>query len=881
MLELPTGTLTLLFSDIEGSTVLVHRLGSQWGLALSEQRRILRSAFEDFGGTEMGTEGDSFFVVFRSAQNAVRAALRGQRQLQEHRWPGDQELRVRTGIHTGEPERHEEGYVGLDVHRAARIGATAHGGQVVISDATKQLVDDLGDLVEIRDLGRHRLKDLESAEHLYDVVADGLISDFPPLRSLGKPSALPIAPTPLVGRDADLASVRARFDVPETRLVTLTGPGGSGKTRLAVAVAAHMERAFPAGVYFIGLQAVNDPDLMWATIADALDVTGDASLPPADRVGTYLSRRQALLVLDNLEQIVDADHVVAALLSAAPLVSILATSRRSLHLIGENEYPVPPLALPGPDVSDPDRASHSAAVEMFVQHAQMVRPSFQLTDANTADVLAVCRRLDGLPLAIELAAARARLLSPRALLHRIDDRLGTGVTASDRPERQRTLGATIAWSYDLLGPVEQQMFRRLGVFSSSADIDAIVAVAGDGTDDPLDTIGALVDANLVYVMEEADGEPHAALLETIRHFARDRLDDAGEGDDVRLRHLRWCIDMASRTTELLRGAHHVTALDQMSVIENDVRAALDWSLRPSGTPDQTTVEAGHELLGLMTRYWYRFGNVREARGWQERGVATSDGADTESNVTLLHGLGVSMLQQNEVDNSFATFERSLQMARRLGHREFEVRALNDLAIANRQSGQYSEAMRLMWENLALAREIDDPTRVATALSNLVVLHIDVGEYAEAVRIAQESIAANERNGDAWGVAIDRLNYTAAILKSEGPEAALDRYVEWAEHIASFGDNELTIDLAELGASIHAGLGKPELAACLLGSAESQRDRSAMRRSRAEQTLIDEWIVPARSTIDPAAWDDGYAAGRELSPDAAIELAIGVRSPRTP
>jgi predicted ATPase len=642
-----------------------------------------------------------------------------------------------------------------------------------------------------------------------------------------------------------------------------------------------MERAFPAGVYFIGLQAAKDPDLMWATIAEVLDATGDTNLPPADRVSTFLSRRQALLVLDNLEQIVDADHVVAALLSAAPLVSILATSRRSLHLVGENEYPVPPLALPEPGESDPDRASRTAAVEMFVQHAQMVRPSFQLTGANTADVLAVCRRLDGLPLAIELAAARARLLSPRALLNHIDDRLGTGVTAADRPERQRTLGATIAWSYDLLEPFEQQVFRRLGVFSSSADLDAIAAVAGDGSDDPLDTIGRLVDANLVYVTEEADGEPHAALLETIRRFARDRLDDAGEGDEVRLRHLRWCIDMASRTSALLRGAHHMTALDQMSVIENDVRAALDWSLSPAETLGQTTVEAGHELLGLMTRYWYRFGNVAEARGWQERGVATSDGADTESNVTLLHGLGVSMLQQNEVDNSFATFERSLQMARRLGHREFETRALNDLAIANRQCGNYSEAMLLMSENLALAREIDDPTRVATALSNLVVLHIDVGEHAEAVRIAQESIAANERNGDAWGVAIDRLNYTAAILKSEGPEAAFDRYVEWAEHIASFGDNELTIDLAELGASIHAGLGQPEVAARLLGSAESQRDRSALRRSGAEQTLIDEWIVPARSAIDPAAWDDAYAAGRELSPTAAIELAIRARSPSTP
>lgn len=486
MPALPSGTLTLLFSDIESSTVAVNRLGARWGEALDAQRRILRSVFDEHGGHEMGTEGDSFFIVFASARHALMAAVEGQRLLYQHEWPDGVPVRVRMGMHTGEPTQHDEGYFGIDVHRAARVAAIAHGGQIVISEATRQLVSDVNEGVSRRDLGWHRLKDLKEPEHLYDVVVEGLPSQFPALRSLGTLANLPTIGTILVGRDIELDELNTRFERDDVRLVTLTGTGGSGKTRLALAVAASLEEQFPTGIFFVALHTADRAALMWGTIAEAVGATGVTDEGPEERTLRFLFERRALLLLDNLEQIPDADVVVSQLLNSAPDVRVLATSRRPLHLVAEHEYPVLPLELPAPDTEDRQQAGGAAAVEFFVLRAQMAQPKFSLTHSNTPDVVKLCRRLDGLPLAIELAAARCRLLSPRALLSRIDDRLGVGVTASDRVERQRTLGKTIAWSYDLLAPAGQQVFRRLGVFSRSADIAAVENVVGTDGADPLD-----------------------------------------------------------------------------------------------------------------------------------------------------------------------------------------------------------------------------------------------------------------------------------------------------------------------------------------------------------------------------------------------------------
>ena len=476
MRPLPTGTITLLFSDIEGSTLTLSRLGERWGEALSAQRAILRRVFKAYDGREMGTEGDSFFVVFSSARQAVLAAVEGQRRLQGHDWPEGVPLMVRMGLHTGEPTRHEDGYIGIDVHRAARIAGTSSGGQVVLSEATRLLAGSPDDDVGIRDLGWHRLKDLSEPEHLYDLVVPGLPSQFPPLRSIGAVASLPTGSTPLIGRDGELAELRSAVADPQVRLLTLTGPGGTGKTRLAVAVAAAVEHEFPAGMFFVDLHTADRAATLWLGIADAVGVTGDAEELPPERVRRFLADRCVLLILDNLEQVADADLVVSDLLSRAPRITVLATSRRPLHLVSEYEHPVPPLELPERSAAGPEDAAGSGAVQLFVRRARMVRPGFDVTPQNVVDVVELCRRLDGLPLAIELAAARSKLLTPHALLSRLDHTLASAIPSADRTERQRTLSATISWSYELLTDPEQGVFRRLGVFAGHCDLEAIEAV---------------------------------------------------------------------------------------------------------------------------------------------------------------------------------------------------------------------------------------------------------------------------------------------------------------------------------------------------------------------------------------------------------------------
>lgn len=418
--ELPAGTVTLLFSDIEGSTALLSRLGDAYADTLDGQRRLLRQAWAEHGGIELGTEGDSFYVVFPTAEGAVKAAAQAQRQLAAHEWPGGEQVRVRMGVHTGAPTPHDGAYVGLDVHRAARIASAAHGGQVLISKTTADLVETcLPNAVTVKDLGSHQLKDIALPERLLQLAIDGLPAQFPPPKTLGSASSLPRPATPLVGRAGELTELSALVGSPQVRLVTLTGPGGSGKTRLAIALGHHMVDSFPDGVYFVPLATVASCEVMWTSIAEVLDVPPEGRIPPG--LFDHVAHRSALFVLDNLEQIEEADAVVAELLEHSPQAVAITTSRKPLALAAEHVHPVPPLELPR-DASL-EEAQAAGAVQLFVQQARKVKPSFSLTGDNAGDVTAICRRLDGLPLAVELAAARIRLLTPRALLARLDNTL--------------------------------------------------------------------------------------------------------------------------------------------------------------------------------------------------------------------------------------------------------------------------------------------------------------------------------------------------------------------------------------------------------------------------------------------------------------------------
>ena len=713
MRELPAGTVTLLFSNIEGSTALLGRLGERYSEALSEQRALMRAAVSASGGREMEAVGDSFFVVFESAVDAVGCCVAAQRALAGHDWPGGEAVLVRMGLHLGEPAVQEDRYVGLDVYRARRIAAAAHGGQVVLSDVTRQLVESqLAAGVSVRDLGWHRLEDIEAPERIYQLVAPGLPDRFPPLKSLGAPSRLPVPLTALVGRDGELGRVCAALAGPGVRLVTLTGTGGVGKTRLALAAAGSLDQEFPHSVFFIALAAVRDAGVMWQAIADTLDVAGDR--PAAGAVTGYLGDRRALLVLDSLEQLGGAAGVVAELLAAASGLVVLATSRRPLHLQGEQELRVPPLQLPRQ--ASVEAVAASGAVRLFVQQAALVRPGFTVTDSNAADVAAICGRLDGLPLAIELAAARARLLAPRALLARLGCSLDLAVPDVGQPSRQQTLRSTIAWSYDLLTPDLAGAFRRAGVFAGGCDLDALAAVAAaepgpQAGSDPLQVAAGLLDVNLITVTEGADGEPRVGLLETIGEFALERLEQGGDLEDARRRHAEYYAGVAERADEQVRGSGpaHLAALDRLEAEHDNMRAALAWSLQtPAAGPvpgDRERAATGLRLVQALAWFWYRHGYATEGRRWLERAIdlAAEDGGAPLA--LLAHSLGILLQQQGEPEAALPLLERSLAIWRDLGDRDQQARELNSLGITHKYLGDLDTARSLLEESAAISREL--------------------------------------------------------------------------------------------------------------------------------------------------------------------------------
>ena len=626
--DLPTGTVAFVFTDIEGSTHLAQTLpDDRWADVLGRHRVLIRAAVADHHGSEVSTEGDGFFLAFARTSDGVAAVVAAQRALAAEPWPDDAPVRVRMGIHTGDGRLDADGtYIGADVHRAARVAAAGHGGQVLLSETTSTLVsDELPAGVGLRGLGEHRLKDLRP-ERIFQLVIEGIRSEFPPIRSLDRrPNNLPTQLTSFVGRETELHEAGELLRT--TRLLTLTGPGGTGKTRLSLQLAADVAERFADGIWFVALEPVRDPALIAATILTTLGLVEAGGRSARDVLVDWLAGREVLLVLDNFEQVIDGAPIVADLLRSAPRLAVIVTSRAPLRVSGEQEYPVPGLPTPrdvlalsdlekmnlaaGDRQLDAATATQYEAVRLFIARAVGVRPDFRVTNENAPAVAGIAARLHGMPLAIELAAARVKLLAPDAILARLEHQLGMLAAGSrDLPERQQTLRGAIAWSHELLTPGERRLMARLSVFVGGCELDSAEAVCGPASEldglDVLDGLMSLADQSIVRA-EEIDGATRFRMLDTIREFAAEQLSAAGERAAIERRHADTFVDLAERLTPLLSGEEQRRWLGRLERDHDNIRAVLDRATAAADGP--TAIRLGF----AMWRYWQKRGHLAEAR----------------------------------------------------------------------------------------------------------------------------------------------------------------------------------------------------------------------------------------------------------------------------
>jgi predicted ATPase/class 3 adenylate cyclase/DNA-binding CsgD family transcriptional regulator len=777
MHEFPTGMVTLLFSDFEGSTRLLQQLGERYTNVLEVSRHLLRTACNEFHGHEVDIQGDAFFVAFARATDAVSAAVTAQYALAAHPWPEGMVVHVRMGLHTVEPLRTAEGYVGSDVYHTARIMSVGHGGQVLLSQTTCELVKQhLPDGVSVRDLGEHRLKDLQRSTHLYQLVISGLPADFPPLKALNNnPNNLPLQLTQLIGREQEMASVLDLLQRENVRLLTLTGPGGIGKTSLSLQVAAELSDRFPDGVYFVNLAPLSDPGLVIPAITQTFTLKEMGEEPLFEMLKAYLQEKQLLLLLDNFEQVVSAAVYVAELLASCPMLKVMVTSRAALHLRGEQEFTVPPLAVPNPKrLPNPEALSQYGAVALFIQRAQAVKAEFQVTHANAPAVAEICIRLDGLPLAIELAAARVKLLPPQALLARLGRRLQvlTG-GVRDAPARQQTLRQTIEWSYQLLHPEEQRLFQRLSVFAGGCTLQAIEAVCTaldieSTAGQVLDGVASLLDKSLLQQIEQEGGVPRLAILATVREFALEALVASGWMKVTLQAHAEYYLKFAEEVEpKLLSGDQQrwVGLLDQE--YEN-LRAALQWSV------EQGELELTLRLGGALWRFWWIRGIggfLSEELLWLEQAIQGIEGVRTSVRAKALISVGALAYQHGDNDRAESFCQESLALFQELGDTHGIAYSLYVLGLIAARRNDYKAAKSLHEEALHLFRAVDDKEGIAHSLTDLAYGAMDEGDFNKARSLAMEGLTCFRVTGDKRGTVYALLRLGRVYYFSQTEQAS--------------------------------------------------------------------------------------------------------------
>jgi predicted ATPase/class 3 adenylate cyclase len=823
MRELPRGTVTLLFTDMEGSTRLLQQVGERYADLLEEYRHLLRAAFGRWNGNVVDTQGDAFFVAFARATDAISGAVAAQRALASHVWPDGVAVRVRMGLHTGEPTLTSEGYTGLDVHHAARIMSAAHGGQVLLSQTTRDLVEhDLPDGVSLRDLGAHRLKDLRQKSHLSQLVITDLPTDFPPLNTLDThPNNLPVQLTPFIGREQELTAVGQLLRREEVRLLTLTGPGGMGKTRLALQVAAELSDRFADGVYFVNLAPVSDPALVIHAIAQTLDIREGSGQPLLEQVKQELQHKHVFLLLDNFEQVVSAGVQLVDVLAACPRLKVLVTSREVLHVQAEHEFPLPPLALPDPaHLSDLAALSRYGSVALFLQRAQAIKPDFQLTHATARAIAQICVRLDGLPLAIELAAARMKLFPPQALLARLDQGLSvlTG-TSRDVPARQQTLRNTIAWSYHLLDAQEQRLFRRLSIFVGGCTLEAIEAVCADALDggeagQAWESVASLVDKSLLQQTEQEGQEPRLVMLMTIRAYGLEVLAASGEMQITRQAHALYYVRLAEEAEPELTGPQQAMWLERLEREHENLRAVMQWSTSQAQgeSGDGRAREIALRLGGALRHFWYMRSDFSEGQDFLERALTLHDGVAASVRAKALFAATRLNASLGYLDRAEALCEESLALYRELGDTAGIASSLHLLAAISWGMGNLALARSQEEESLALFKEVGDMRAVSYALVYLGNLAIDQGEYTRARSLLGDGLTMNRKLGDTTPLADSLFDLARLCYVSRGELTQAHTWLEESLALCrELGDKESIAYCFYLGGLLALGEGETTLA----------------------------------------------------------------------
>jgi predicted ATPase/class 3 adenylate cyclase len=915
MAEPHTGKITFLFTDVEGSTSLWEWKPKAMSEALSRHDKILRTVIEAHNGHVFKTVGDAFHATFSAAPDALEAALEAQRALLHESWGLTGPLRVRMALHTGAAEERDGDYFGPSLNRVARLLSAGHGGQILLSLATRELVQDqLPHESGLRDLGERRLKDLSSPEHVFQITAPGLRSEFPALETLDiRRNNLPAQPTPLVGRERELEEVLALLRSSHVRLLTFTGPGGTGKTRLGLQAAAELTDEFEDGVFFVALAAIADPTLVAPAITRTLGLSESSNQPAVELLEGYLRDRQVLLVLDNFEQVLESAPLLDALLSAASGLKVLATSRIALRLYGEHEFPVPPLSLPDTASLPPvERLTRYEAVRLFVDRARAIRPDFSLTEENAPAVIEICSRLDGLPLAIELAAARIKLLPPQAMLSRLGNRLKllTG-GARNLPERQRTLRNAIAWSYEMLDEGEETLFARLAVFSGGSTLDAVEAVCdprGDLPVDALEGVSSLLDKSLLRQEEGQGAEPRFMMLETIREFALEKFEDSSDAEAIKRAHVEYFLALAEQAEPKLWGPEDAAWLDRLTREHDNMRAALSRAL------EFESAEPALRLAGALRWFWNMGGYYGEGRTWLEAALAKEGWTSAPARVKVLEGVGWLANQQGDLDRAEATAEEGLKLSAEAGLGKVVAADFqNVLGYAATHRGEYKRAAELLEEGLALHREAGDTRGVAWSLGNLANVSSNRGNYERAKDLYEEGLAlsrglggaellgaylislgdeyllegnlarATELNEEAaqlyrkrgrmglLQIALDNLGWAALIRGDHQKAEAL--HEESLVLCRELGDKLIGLESIEGLACVAGAEGAAERAARLLGAAEALREAAGYQQATRTRALREPYFTVARARTGEKAWTAAWEEGRSMNFEEAIAYAL--------